>query len=268
MWILFVFPLPMKAILLAAGYATRLFPLTENFPKPLIQINWKPMMDYIVEKLIEIWINDVFVVTNNKYFWHFDVRAQWLKYDNVKLTILNDHTLSNDDRLGWVGDIYYAIQEWKIHDDIVVVGWDNIFTFSLEQSHALFNKTKENVIIAYDVWSYEAAKNFGIVSLNDNLQVTKFQEKPEHPESTLAAICLYYYPQKTLALFDTFMEAANTIQDPVKRQKFKDAPGNFPAWLLTQNQIVYASPETEKWYDIWSFESLKQAREDHWLMHD
>ena len=140
-----------KAIILAAGYATRLYPLTKNTPKPLLEVKGKPILEHILGKVenLDI-IDEIFVVTNNKFFLNF---LSWKEsYEGpIKITIVNDMTKSNEDRLGSLGDIKYVIENLGIKDDILVVAGDNLFGFSLIPMVELF-KTKEKTIVAlYDV---------------------------------------------------------------------------------------------------------------------
>ena len=122
----------MKCILLCAGYATRLFPLTENFPKPLLKVGGRALLDYILDEVNTIdEIDKIFVITNNKYAGHFE---KWVEEkNNVKpIEVINDHTLSNDDRLGAIGDISYTIEQGKIDDDVLIIAGDNLFTYKLK----------------------------------------------------------------------------------------------------------------------------------------
>jgi len=242
----------MKAIILAAGYATRLFPLTKDKAKPLLLINDKPMIDYIMEKIEELGIIDVFVVTNAKFTSQFEEWAKDYKGKAENITIINDNTNSNDDRLGAIGDIQYTIKEGKIDDDILVIGGDNLFKFSLKEAYDLFKKKNKSTIVAYDVGELELAKKYGVIELDSSKKVLSFVEKPEHPKSTSCAICVYFYPQETLKLIDKYLTDGNN----------PDAPGNMPAWLI-ENDEVYAESFNEPWYDVGGFESLKKAKEDY-----
>lgn len=261
----------MKALILAWGYATRLFPLTENFPKPLIEINWKPIMDYVVEKVLELWINEIFVTTNNKYYSHFENRVK--KYSDsllqdslrssLKIHILNDQTLSNDDRLGAIWDIKYTIDQENIDDDILIVLWDNLFTFSLSDSYQLFKQKAKSVIVWYDVKNIEIAKKLWNLTLDDQDKLINFVEKPEIPASTLSSSGIYFYPKYVVKYFQDYINEWTQIQDPVVKQKWNDAPGNFLAWLTKKDDIFVKVHDTGR-YDIGNFDTLKQAKEDFW----
>jgi glucose-1-phosphate thymidylyltransferase len=250
----------MKAIVLAAGYATRLFPLTTNFPKPLLPINHRPMIDYIIEKIEEIWISDIIVVANDKYFVHLQVWAQTYT-GNANIKVINDETTTNDTRLGAIWTIQYVVEKAHIADDILVVGGDNLFKFSLQPSYELFKRKQKTTIIGYDVKSKDLAKKYGIIDIDADNKVLNFVEKPETPPSTLAAICLYYYPEHILPEIKKYLDEGKANLTPEKYNKRKDAPGNLPSWLLDKDG-VYAQVHDEHRYDVGGFESLKAARED------
>jgi len=239
----------MKAIILAAGYATRLFPLTESFPKPLIKIAGKAMIDYIIEKTLEIGIEDIFVVTNDKYAGYFEAWVKNLNY-NVNIKIINDKTLSNDDRLGSIGDIQFVIDQEGIDDDVFVICGDNLFEFSLYKAKQRFDLTQKTTIVGFDVQEIDVAKKLWIISINNENEVIEFVEKPVNPPSTLASAGIYFYPKSVVRLLKTYLEAGNN----------KDAPGNFLAWLIHED-AVFAEIYTEQWYDVGTFENLKSAKE-------
>ena len=157
----------MKAIILAAGYATRLYPLTKNIPKPLFEVGGKAIIDHVVEKMQEVpHIDEIFVVTNDKFHSHF---MAWKEENEnlIKTTIVNDGTTCNEDRLGSLGDIRYVIEEHKLHEhDLIVVAGDNLFSFSLNEKVASFHCHKKTQVALYDVGDYELAKLYGIVSVD------------------------------------------------------------------------------------------------------
>ena len=252
----------MKAIIPVAWYATRLFPLTENFPKALLEVWSKTMLDRVVEKVCALWITDITLVSNTKYFDHFQKRADSSSFAGVTLHVLNDWTLSNADRLWAIWDIMFALQDQHINEDILVIGGDNLLWFKLTDAYALFQKTSSPTIIAHDVQSLDLAKKYGIVSVDQDNRVTAFIEKPQNPTSTLAAICCYFYPKSTLPLFSTYQEHWKKISDPVLAQKRMDAPWNFPARLIDQWYDVYAQSHSESRYDVWSHEALEEARSE------
>jgi len=239
----------MKAIILAAGYATRLFPLTQNFPKPLIPINNKTMMDYIMDKISQINIDEIFVVTNNKYFDHFQQRKNQSNYD-IAIQIINDQTMSNDDRLGALGDTQYIIEQKNIDDDIFVVCGDNLFEFSLEPTYNLFKEKNKVTIAGFDVQSLDIAKKLWIFAIDTDQKITEFVEKPANPPSTLASTGIYFYPKEIVKIFKSYIEDGNNT----------DTPGSFLARLINKDE-VYAKIYTDQRYDVGTFENLVAAKQ-------
>ncbi len=239
----------MKAIIMAAGYAVRLYPLTENQPKPLLPINGKPIIEYIIEK-IDVFseIDEIYVVTNNKFYPHF---LNWVAQfqSNKKIEILNDGTLSAEDRLGAIGDIDFTIRSKKINDDLLIIAGDNLFDFSLNDVKEFFNN-KDLVICAFDVGDNELSKKYGILSVNGDGKVYSFVEKPSNPPSTLAALGIYLFKKDKLNLIEKYLSEGNN----------KDAPGFFIQWVY-KVEDVYAYVFNGNWYDIGDMISYKKADE-------
>ena len=159
----------MHAIILAAGYATRLYPLTKDKPKPLLEVAGKPVLEHIIENLQQIdQIGRISIVTNDKFEPHFN---EWLKDFDAKkpVEIINDGTKSNEDRLGALGDIHFAIIQKEINEDIIAIAGDNLFELSLQDVHNFFRKRNSNVIVLHDVKDFELAKQYGIVEGQDNI---------------------------------------------------------------------------------------------------
>lgn len=238
----------MKAIILAAGYATRMYPLTENQPKPLLKVAEKPMLNYILEKLKPLpEISEIFVVTNARFYDTFRV---WLNSftSPQKIHLINDGTQSKDDRLGAVGDINFILKEEDINDDLLILGGDNLFEDDLSGLMNLFRE-KGSTILLNEVKDKEAAKRFGIVSIDQNKKITRFVEKPMSPESTLAATLIYALKKDDLSLLGEAIKSG-----------FADRTGDFIAYL-SKRRSVYGLNIKGKWFDIGSFESLNEANE-------
>lgn len=238
----------MDAIILAAGYATRLYPLTENMPKPLLNVAGKPIIGHIINKLEQIdKINKIYIVTNDKFEQHF---KKWLSnFDAEKpIEIVNDGTKSNDDRLGALGDIHFAINKKNIDDELIVVAGDNLFELSLADVTNFFRKRKSNVIILHDVKDFELAKQYGIVEVDESNVVTHFEEKPISPKSTLASTGIYFFPKKTIPLIKKYIAQGNNA----------DKTGSFIEWLHKRD-VIYAYVTDKKWYDIGSIGQLEKA---------
>ena len=237
----------MEAIILAAGYATRLHPLTINKPKPLLEVAGKPLLEHIIGKLEQLEkINKIYIVTNDKFEQHF---IKWLHNFDAKkpVEIINDGTTSNEDRLGALGDIHYTINTKNIREDIIVVAGDNLFELSLKEVSTIFNKRRHNVIVLHDVKDTNLAKHYGVVEVKNNL-VVHFEEKPPSPKSTLVSTGIYIFPKKTIGLIEKYIAQGNN----------PDKTGNFIEWLHKRENI-YAYITEKSWYDIGSFEQLKKA---------
>lgn len=237
----------MDAIILAAGYAVRLYPLTENTPKPLLKVAGKPIIEHIVKNASKInTLNKIYIVTNDKFERHF---KNWLGNFNAEkpIEIINDGTRSNEDRLGAIGDIHYAISSKNLGNDIIVIAGDNLFEVSLADVANFFKKRKSNVIVLHDVKDFELAKHYGIVEIENDI-VVGFEEKPLKPKSTLASTGIYLFPKKTTSLIKKYIAQGNN----------PDKTGSFIEWMHKRD-VVYSYVTDKKWYDIGSIEQLKKA---------
>jgi len=240
----------MKALLLAAGYATRLYPLTLDKPKALLEVAGKPIIDYILDDIKRVReIDGVYVVTNHKFFANFTAwAAKKDKAFNIK--ILDDGTFSNDDRLGAIGDIDFAIKKEGVKDGLLVVGADNIFDAELlDFIKFAGSKKNPNCVGLFDLADRKLAIQYGVVSVDDNSKVTDFQEKPKKPKSTLVSTCIYYFPSEKLGLFSKYLSGDGNS---------KDASGNYIKWLK-DNDSVYGYVLGGRWFDIGDMQSYKKA---------
>lgn len=242
----------MKVIVLAAGYGTRLKSLGENTPKALLDINGRPILDCVLDKIFSLpGLSEVIIVTNSKFYETF---LEWKKSRGdvgVPLTVLNDGSTSADDRLGSIGDIDFVLNHLKIKEDVLVVGSDNLFDYSLESFVEFAAKQDDSLTVGlYDIENYEDAKKFGVVTIDENKKMVDFQEKPTDPKSTLVSMCAYYMPEKSLGQINQYL---------IESQK-SDKAGDYIQWLLQQRQ-VYGFQFQGKWYDIGSLESYHEARE-------
>jgi glucose-1-phosphate thymidylyltransferase len=243
----------MKAIILAAGYATRLYPLTKEYPKPLLLVKDRPIIDFIVEKLAQIdAIDEIMVVTNSKFIRHF---KQWRKGHpcSKKISLVDDLTKTKDDRRGAIGDMHFVIEKCRIQDDLLVLGGDNIFNTGLKSFLAFARKKARHPVIGvYDIKEKALASHYGIVRVNKNKQIIDFQEKPRVPHSTLVAMCLYYFPKDKIGLVREYMHA---------RIGHHDAIGLYIDWLRNK-EAVYSYVFSGSWYDIGHHDALKAAKQN------
>lgn len=238
----------MKAVILCAGYATRLYPLTLNKPKPLLEIAEKPMIEHILFKVEKIEdVDEIFVVTNNKFYNNF---IEWLKNynSNKKIRIINDETKSNEERLGAIGDIDFVIEKENISDDLLVIAGDNLFEFDMKKLNKFFKQKKASVVALYDVKDKELAKKYGIVDINENNKIINFLEKPENPPSTLASTACYIFSNYDI----------KELKRCIEEGKKPDNLGDFIKHLAEKKDI-YGLVFSERWFDIGSFEELKEA---------
>ena len=243
----------MKTLILAAGYGTRLYHLTKDTPKPLLPIQGKPLIDYLLEKVQKLSdLKVVMVITNKKFFSHFQ---NWTKqHQNLKfeIRILNDGTDSNETRLGSMGDIDFALRKEAVDDDLLVIGGDNLFNQGLDEFVQTAKKKSPRVTIGlFDLKNTEAAKIFGVVSLDGKNRVVSFEEKPQNPKSSLIGMCLYYFPKDSLGL----------IRDYLNDSKRFDTTGEYIQWLF-KREDVYAVTFQGKWYDIGSLEAYDDAQKN------
>jgi glucose-1-phosphate thymidylyltransferase len=242
----------MNAIILAAGYATRLYPLTLNRAKPLLEIAGRPMIDWVLETIRGIPdLETIFVVTNSKFATDFQ---RWAERQDrplgERLTIVNDGSTCDDDKLGAIGDINFVItQESLPATPLLVLAGDNLFTEPLTGFVEFARKTVATVGV-YDVGDREKIKKYGNVAIDADGAITYFEEKPEKPCSTLAAIGVYYYSPEVVSLITTYLAAGNN----------PDQPGRFVQWLY-QRKPVKTFQIKGRWLDIGSKETLEQASE-------
>jgi glucose-1-phosphate thymidylyltransferase len=241
----------MKLIILAAGYATRLYPLTKNQPKPLLPVAGKPMMEHVLDKLSSIrGIDRAYIVTNAKFGDHFQ---QWAdSYSNPEVTfgftIVNDQTTDENNRLGAIGDLHLVIKKCEVDDDIIIAGGDNLFSHDLTEFGDYSREKNAPVTGVYDVGDLEEIKKYNAIDVDENGRITYFEEKPPEPKSTLTGIALYYYPKSTLGLIDQYIAEGNN----------PDQPGRLVQWMYTRvPYYVWKVPGV--WFDIGSLESLEEA---------
>lgn len=243
----------MNVLILAAGYATRLYPLTLTKAKPLLDIAGKPMIEWLADHLLTTEnISKVYIVTNSKFAddfqnWAKDYEQRTKKFSFV---VVNDGSTSDKDKLGAIGDINLVLtRENLAGDDLLVLAGDNLFSDSLE-GFVNFAKTTEATVAVYDVGSLEANKKYGAVTVADDSTITSFEEKPEKPKTSLAAIAVYYYSKAVLPLFTTYIAAGNN----------PDQPGRFLQWLYTRRPVKTYQIKG-LWLDIGSKETLEEANE-------
>ena len=241
----------MKALILAAGYATRLYPLTKDRAKPLLPVGDRPVIGHILERIEGLPdLEEILVITNHKFAHQFEKWARTVS-TSVPLTVLDDGSVSEEDRLGAIGDIRFAIQKKKIQQDLLVIGGDNLFDFQLAPFISFAKKKVPFCsVMLYDVKDFGLARQYGIVSLDGQGKVAALEEKPAHPKSTLAGMAVYFFPTQILIFFEEYERLPHS----------KDAPGFYIKWLV-ETKGVYGYVANGIWYDIGDLASYEKARE-------
>ncbi|MFQ5474897.1 MAG: nucleotidyltransferase family protein [Candidatus Nanoarchaeia archaeon] len=242
----------MKAILPAAGYATRLQPLTLNTPKALLQVGPKKMVEHVIHALETIDdIDEIHIVTNEKFYQNF---VEWnSNFKSSKTIILhNDGTKSNEDRLGTLGDIHFVLEQADIKDDCIIINADNLFEFSLKDMCAFFKEKKGPSVAVLDLEDPSLLANkFGTILSDENGRIIDFEEKPAQPKSSLAATGVYMYTADC-------MDRLRALAGNPENKAFCDKSGHFIQHLM-DFKPVYAYAFKEKWYDVGSHDDLREA---------
>ena len=234
----------MKALILAAGYATRLRPLTDSIPKQLLPVGGRPMVDWILDKLREADIDDVHLVTNARFAPDFE---RWAAGTGVH--VHDDGTTTNESRLGAIGDFRFVQERADLDDDTLVIAGDNLFDFSLADYVDFWRSHDDSSALAvYDVGDRELAKKYGVVDVDADDRIVGFLEKPDDPPTTLCATAAYLYAREHAALVATYLEEGNP----------PDQPGYLIAWLHTRKP-VYAYRISGGWYDVGDAAQLLEA---------
>lgn len=228
----------MKVLIMAGGYATRLWPITKNNPKALLPVGDKVILDYIIEKTKELDL-DVYVSTNRFFAKYFE---EWSRDKNMRLLI--EDTLHEEEKLGTIGALQEAVNKLGLDDYLVIAG-DNLFSFSLRDF--LDRYEGKTLIAVYDVGDFELAKRYGVVLLEGD-KVVDFEEKPVKPKSTWISTGVYVFPKDVLELIPQYLKEGN-----------KDSPGYFIQWLLSKGIEIHAYKFNDYWYDIGSADSYLEA---------
>ena len=239
----------MKVLILAGGYGTRLASVIKDTPKPLISVNNRPLIDYIILSLKNLsCLEEIVVVTNNKFSSHFQTWS--LTHKDCKIRVVNDGTNTPEERLGSVGDIDFVWKREKELSDWLIVGGDNLFDQDLKAYMDFsFLKSPAISIGVYDIHDKIAATKFGVIGLDQNNRVISFEEKPSVPKFSLITMCLYYFPKETIIYLSEYLSQSKAL----------DAAGSYIQWL-SQKKDVYGFQFNGKWYDIGSVESLNEAQ--------
>ena len=236
----------MKLLVLAAGYATRLYPLTLDRPKALLDVAGRPMLEHVLASLAPIReLDTTYVVTNSKFARHFQ---EWASRASYAAVVVDDGTHDEETRRGAIGDIAFVVEREDLEDDLIVVAGDNLFSETLEGFGAAIRARRAPTLAVYDVGDLEAIKRYNAIEVDAEGRIAFFEEKPAEPRSTLTGIALYFYPRETLPLVRRYVDEGNN----------PDQPGRLVQWLYPRVDF-YTWLVPGIWYDVGSAESLAEA---------
>lgn len=236
----------MKLLVIAAGYATRLYPLTRDRPKALLPVGGRPMLDRVLEALEGVGADGTYVVTNARFASHFE---EWAS-SRPGVRIVDDGTTSDEDKLGAIGDIAFVLDAVPVDDDLVVVAGDNLFSDDLSGFGSFSRERDAPVLAVYDVGDIAQMPKYNAIETDEAGRITFFEEKPANPTGTLTGIALYYYPRGVLPLIRRYVAEGNN----------PDQPGRLVQWLYPRLDF-YTWRVPGRWYDIGSAETLAEADE-------
>lgn len=240
----------MKCLILAAGYATRLYPLTENFPKPLLEVAGKTILDWLVDDIDTLGeVDEYVVISNHRFAHHFEA---WAVGKSQKITVVDDGTESNETRLGAVKDIDFAIETLHLDEDMLVIAGDNVLDFSLTEFIKYAKSKGASAIMRYREERPERLSKSGVAEIDSTDLVLSLEEKPKEPKSVWCCPPFYYYTR----------EAAALVGEGIAAGCGTDAPGSFIAWLCTKLP-VYAMEMPGKRYDIGNLESYRSVCDNY-----
>ena len=240
----------MKCLILAAGYATRLYPLTENFPKPLLKVGEKTILDHLLDDIAPTGLVDRYVViSNHKFAACF---SEWAKTKPLPLTVLDDGTTSNEGRLGAVRDVAFAVRELSLDDELLVVAGDNLLDFSLSRFLTYFRGKGASSVLRYCEPDLARLKKCGVLDVDENDRILSMVEKPAEPKSHWCCPPFYRFTR----------EDARRVSEGIAAGCGVDAPGSFIAWLSSVSP-VYAMEMPGNRYDVGDLKSYEEVKKNY-----
>jgi len=237
-----------RAVILAGGYAKRMWPITRNLPKPLLPISGRPAIDYIVEKLLEIDVAKIFVSTNLKFEKQFQTWVAGKHPD--KIEIVAERSTSENEKLGATRALAELTHQLP-PDDYVILAGDNIFSDSLEAMVVFYGRVRRSVVAIFDAEDSDQARRGSTVSLDRDMRIVSFEEKPTHPTGRIIEACIYILPYPTLLRTEEYLSQGGR----------SDKPGNFIAWLC-KKETVYGFKLRERVWDIGSMEEYEGTQRE------
>ncbi len=240
----------MKCLILAAGYATRLYPLTENFPKPLLEVQGKTILDHLIDDMDSLGeIDEYVVISNHKFAHHF---RKWADGKVQKITVVDDGTESNETRLGAVRDIQFAIDELNLDSDMLVIAGDNLLSFSLTKFMQYAKEKGTSCVMRFFEGEKSKLQKCGVLLIDENDLILDMEEKPAEPKSNWCCPPFYYYTR----------EDASFVKKGIESGCGVDAPGSYIAWICKQTP-VHAMEMPGRRYDIGNLESYEKVQKEY-----
>lgn len=240
----------MKCVILAAGYATRLYPLTENYPKPLLKVGEKTILDWLLEDIHTSGLVDEYIViSNHKFARHFQ---DWADAHALPITVVDDGTSSNETRLGAVCDIQFAIDRLKLDDDLLVIAGDNVLDFSLVSF--IRYATEKNTSCTMRYWEDDSKRlsRSGVSEIDADECLLSLEEKPAEPKSNWCTPPFYFYKAEDVK------KIAQAIADGCGT----DAPGSLVAWMC-RHATLHSMEMPGSRYDIGNLESYQKVQQTY-----
>ena len=240
----------MKCLILAAGYATRLYPLTENYPKPLLKVGDKTILDWLIDDIETAGaVNEYIVISNHKFAGYFEA---WAAEHTLPITVVDDGTCTNETRLGAVCDIQFAVERLGIYDDLLVIAGDNVLDFSLTAFLRYAAEKGTSCTMRYRETDEKRLKKSGISEVGENDVLLSFEEKPEHPKSDWCTPPFYFYKK----------EDARRIREAIADGCGTDAPGSLVAWMC-RHAVLHSMEMPGSRYDIGNLASYEAVQKNY-----
>jgi len=243
----------MKAVILAGGHATRLWPVTKDRAKPLLPLGERPIIDYIIDEMEDF--DEVLISTNEKFADDFEEYIELSGRDNIRVVV--EEQDSEEEKPGTIGAIINILDQEEIEDDLLIIGGDNYYSFSIQDFVEFSQEKDAPTNVVFDVNDLAKASSFGIVDTDEDA-IVGFEEKPEEPPSTLASTACYFYPESQLSLFHEYEEHFRENTD-VPEDQFLDEPGRLLEWAHEQTDM-YAYSFTGEWHDVGTPEGYLDAQ--------
>ena len=244
----------MKAIILAAGYATRMHPLTENQPKALLPLGGRTVIDFIIDHINSLpEVEEIIVVSNHKFYTHFEKWAKTVK-SSVPVSVLNDGSTSDADKIGSIGDIYFGVTQKNIEDDVLIIAGDNYLDYPLIEQYNYFKEKQNSVVCVLQMDDVDKLKQFAVAILDADNKITDLEEKPQSPQSDIGVFATYFLTK----------ESVNLLHSYVAEKQPMDPMGRLIEWLYKKVDF-YAYVMNGNCYDLGTidaYEDMKKKKGD------